>query len=220
MVDCVAKDRLAQSSLYSQSMTVPLALDAAHSAEHNSTASYQSEFASAPCEHVLPDLLSFSDVQDRVASEFRLNAEQLQAFKITCSVVFDHHVLHKSNIEPLCMFLTGPGGTGKTYVVNAVKHVMEYYQLDHCVQSIAPTGTTASLIDGSTIHNGLGIRVCSLDKGRGNRKPGEDSEDLSVLVSVKSKLKLHKEWKDVVLLLIDEVSLLDVALLGKVDAAL
>ncbi|KAF9077798.1 hypothetical protein BDP27DRAFT_1146940, partial [Rhodocollybia butyracea] len=57
----------------------------------------------------------------------------------------------------LRMLLTGPGGTGKTHVVKAVKKVMEHYGIDHYLRFVAPTGTAAALIEGTTIHKGLGI---------------------------------------------------------------
>ena len=64
--------------------------------------------------------------------------------------------------------MTGPGGTGKTHVVKAVQKVMEHYNATHRIRFLAPTGLAASLIDGMTVHKGLGIKVKSKDKGKGN----------------------------------------------------
>ncbi|KAF5342709.1 hypothetical protein D9758_015874 [Tetrapyrgos nigripes] len=120
--------------------------------------------------------------------------------------------------DPLQMFLTGPGGTGKTHVINSVKEVMKMYSKDHCIRYLAPTGWAASLIDGMTIHKDLGIKIKSKDKGKGNQKLGENEEDYSVCINVKKSRLL--EWKDIVLLFIDEVSLMDAGLFAEIDAAL
>ena len=50
----------------------------------------------------------------------------------------------------------------------AVQQVMQFYNAAHTIRFLAPTGSTASLIDGMTIHKGLGIKVTSKDKGKGN----------------------------------------------------
>ncbi|KAF9067544.1 hypothetical protein BDP27DRAFT_1145730, partial [Rhodocollybia butyracea] len=88
---------------------------------------------------------------------FQLNAKQLQAFTIISSTMIQQNVLNISSKDPLRMFLTGPGGTGKTHVVKAVREVMKFFGLDHTIRFVAPTGTAAALIDGTTIHKGLGI---------------------------------------------------------------
>ncbi|KAF5357492.1 hypothetical protein D9758_012512 [Tetrapyrgos nigripes] len=118
------------------------------------------------------------------------------------------------------MFLTGPGGTGKTHVVKSVKEVMMLYGMDHRIRFLAPTGRAASLIDGTTIHKGLGIQIKSKDKGKGNRKLGESEEDYSVCINVKKREQLRAEWKDVVLVFLDEISMLDVGLFAEIDTAL
>ena len=60
------------------------------------------------------------------------------------------------------MLLSGPGGTGKTHVVNAVQQVMKSYGYQHSIRFLAPSGSAASLIDGMTIHKGLSIEVQKL----------------------------------------------------------
>ncbi|KAF6750247.1 hypothetical protein DFP72DRAFT_748706, partial [Ephemerocybe angulata] len=121
---------------------------------------------------------------------------------------------------PLRMLMTGPGGTGKTHVVRAVKEVMAHHNAAHQLRFLAPTGSAAALIDGMTIHKGLGIRIEKANKsGKGNRTIGE-GEDLSVIMSVKNKSKLREEWKNVDVLFIDEVSLLSAQLLCEVDYTL
>ncbi|KAF9061028.1 hypothetical protein BDP27DRAFT_1149306, partial [Rhodocollybia butyracea] len=97
---------------------------------------------------------------DQIAASFKLNTKQLHAFHIICSSIINRHIFSKSNMyvhEALRLFLTGPGGTGKTHVVKAVKELMRHFGIDHTIRFIAPTGGAACLIDGTTIHKGLGI---------------------------------------------------------------
>jgi hypothetical protein len=71
-----------------------------------------------------------------------------------------------------------------------------------------------------TVHEGLGIKIRSANKGKGNRAPGDGTEDLSVLISIQNHMQLREEWKNVEFLLIDEVSLLSLQLLADIDHAL
>ncbi len=111
-------------------------------------------------------------------------------------------------------------GTGKTHVVHAVQEVMDLFACAHRIRYLAPTGTAAALIGGSTCHKGLSIKVHDPSKGKGNRKPGFSTEDYSVVVSVNSKTELREEWKHVVVLFIDEISLLSLQMLSEIDYSL
>jgi hypothetical protein len=67
--------------------------------------------------------------------------------------------------QSLCMLMTGPGGR-KTHVVKALKHLMTIYGCGHKIHFLAPTGGAAALIDGQTIHTGLGIKVYTNKAGK------------------------------------------------------
>jgi len=54
-----------------------------------------------------------------IANKWNLNKEQVQAFRI----IVEHSEQCAS--EPLHMFISGPAGTGKTRVINAVKEVFQ-----------------------------------------------------------------------------------------------
>ncbi|THU95725.1 hypothetical protein K435DRAFT_590335, partial [Dendrothele bispora CBS 962.96] len=133
----------------------------------------------------------------KTISEYNLNQKKTQAFQITSSQYLNRYVFQSSaeaECGPLRMFLTGPGGIGKTHVLNAVKFVMKMYGMDHRIRFLVPTGKAASLINGMTICRGLGIKIKSQQK---------------VLINVNNRSELRAEWKDVDLLFIDEISLLD-----------
>ncbi|KAG2150886.1 hypothetical protein DEU56DRAFT_728254, partial [Suillus clintonianus] len=105
----------------------------------------------------LTSMVTPDDVMRHYEKHFGLNAKQKNCFRIICQWFVNKHILKNNNQPPLSMVMTGPGGTGKMYVINAVKAVMSHYRCDHQIRYLAPTGSAASLINGMTIHKGLGI---------------------------------------------------------------
>ncbi|TFK20677.1 hypothetical protein FA15DRAFT_547955, partial [Coprinopsis marcescibilis] len=158
---------------------------------------------------------------DLIEQTQKLNKQQSVAYRIITTHFIQKYVLKDETEKPLRMLMTGPGGTGKTYAVNAVSEVLKMYRCSHAIRFLAPTGSAAALIDGMTIHKGLGIKIdSSSSKGKGNRIPGQSGEDMSVVVNIKTSQNLRAEWKHVNLLFIDEASLLSAQLLCEVDYAL
>ena len=133
-------------------------------------------------------------VINRIGTEFHLNSKQWVAFRIIARSFIKIHLKMFDKPEPIHMLMTGPAGTGKTHVVNAVCALMVEYGDEHSLRMLAPTGTAASLIDGMTIHKGLGIKIKSSQKGKGNRNPGESGEDYTVLISIQNRTLLWDEW--------------------------
>ena len=157
---------------------------------------------------------------NRIGTEAHLNSKQWISFRIIARSFIKINIDISDKPEPIRMLMTGPAGTGKTHVVNAVRALMAEYGDEHTLRLLAPTGTAASLIDGMTIHKGLGIKIKSNRKGKGNRNPGDSSEDYTVLISVRNRTLLRDEWRLVKVLFIDEVSLLSQQLICEVDHAL
>ena len=89
-------------------------------------------------------------IQD-VMVEFNLNREQQRAF----SIVANHAV--NADSEPLKMYIGGMGGTGKTQVLKALMKFFDVRNESHRLVVVAPTGTAASLLGGSTYHYMFGI---------------------------------------------------------------
>ncbi|KAG1779378.1 hypothetical protein EV702DRAFT_923351, partial [Suillus placidus] len=98
----------------------------------------------------------------KIGNDYHLNKKQWVAYWIIAEH-FVHSFIEKRDDPPPApiMLMTGPGGTGKTHVVKAVRAVMEYYGYDHIIRFLAPTGSAAALIDGITVHKGLGIKIKS-----------------------------------------------------------
>jgi hypothetical protein len=155
-----------------------------------------------------------------IGSRFNLNKKQWIGFRIIARAFLQIHLQLLEKKEPLRILLTGPGGTGKTHVVQALHAVMAVYGCEHVLRFLAPTGSAATLINGMTIHKGLGIKIKSNQKGKGNRKPGEGAEDYTVLISVHNRTALRDGWRLVEVLWIDEISLLSQQLISEVNHAL
>ena len=99
------------------------------------------------------------------------------------------------------IFITGPGGTGKTFLIK------EYYKKYHLYRNIGITSTTgvsAILIGGTTLHSYLGLGI------------GEDSLE-HLYQKIKRNPKANKNWKSVDTLVIDEVSMLRPELFDKIE---
>ena len=167
-------------------------------------------------------LSTTEEIINIVGEQHHLEKQQWIAFRIITRSFLENHLNHLASkkTNPLRMLLTGPGGTGKSHVVKAVHKVMEHYRVGHTIRFLAPTGSAASLIDGMTVHKGLGIKVKSTDKGKGNRKLADNQEDYSVVITTQNKTKLRDEWRLVEIVMIDECSLLSAELLSEINAAL
>jgi ATP-dependent DNA helicase PIF1 len=93
------------------------------------------------------------------------------------------------------LFITGPGGTGKTKLV---KHLVDYnYSINKKTQVCALTGCAAVLIgcNARTIHSFSGIKLC-----KGKRE--------QIIASVTKNRNAVRNWRDIKCLILDEVSML------------
>ncbi len=105
-------------------------------------------------------------------------------------------------VQPYNIFLSGPGGTGKSYVIKMIHHDIKYFFSklpsttieDPLVLLTAFTGTAAFQIDGITLHSALHLPTTGVSK--------LSDEKLTVLCCKCSQLKL---------LIIDECSMVSAA---------
>ncbi|KAJ3845877.1 P-loop containing nucleoside triphosphate hydrolase protein, partial [Lentinula lateritia] len=126
-----------------------------------------------------------------------LNEEQERAFRLIAS----HTQQEKS--EPLRMFIGGPGGTGKSHVISALKLFFEAQGESRRFRLASYTGVAAKNISGMTLHSALLL-----------------STTTSAKVNSKSRQKLLAMWQGVDYLFIDEVSMLGCKFLLKISRAL
>jgi ATP-dependent DNA helicase PIF1 len=105
------------------------------------------------------------------------------------------------NNGQLIMCIPGCGGTGKSQLIRALGKYFLITKRMQMMRKLAPTGIAAGEIDGMTIHSFLGEQRNS-GKPRTIR-PGDS--------------KLEKEWRSVEYLLIDEMSMVGLTLLAKLN---
>jgi hypothetical protein len=97
------------------------------------------------------DSVADQKFMDDTVKEYLLNEEQQRAFKIIAN-----HATRK-NSEQLKMYIGGMGGTGKSRVIKALISFFERRKESHRMIIVAPTGSAAALLAGSTYHSVLGI---------------------------------------------------------------
>ncbi|CAF1406501.1 unnamed protein product [Rotaria sordida] len=140
--------------------------------------------------------------QKTIADEFTLNREQRAAFMIiTSHLDGDSRCRTGDNNDQLIMCIPGCGGTGKSQLIRALSKYFLVTKRMQMMRKLAPTGIAAAEIGGMTIHSFLGEQRNS-GKPR-TIKPGD--------------LKLEKEWRLVEYLLIDEMSMVGLNLLAKLN---
>ncbi|KAF8227077.1 hypothetical protein L208DRAFT_1298513 [Tricholoma matsutake] len=83
---------------------------------------------------------------DKIVKDFELNTEQERAYHIVA-----YHSCSE-NPEQLKMNLAGMAGTGKTRMLKALMHLFTQKKEAHQLVIVAPTGSAASLLNGSTYH--------------------------------------------------------------------
>src|SRR5258705_2672554 len=88
-----------------------------------------------------------------VIEKFELTSDQERAFRI----IANHAVAPGS--EQLIMYVCGMGGTGKSQVIKALMDLFKARNESHRFVVLAPTGTAAALLQGSTYYSFLGVPI-------------------------------------------------------------
>jgi Helitron helicase-like domain at N-terminus/PIF1-like helicase len=88
---------------------------------------------------------------DSVSAEYSLNTEQDRAFRL----IANHACSHDS--DQLKMYIAGMAGTGKSQVLKSLVEFFRQKNESHRLIMVAPTGSAAALLKGSTYHSAFGI---------------------------------------------------------------
>jgi hypothetical protein len=135
-------------------------------------------------------------MMEEVTRKWTLNAEQKRGFEI----VAHHTTLEKP--DQLLMYLGGPGGTGKSRVVNALRDFFNLRRQPRRFRLAAYTGVAARNIGGATLHSLLQM------------------SEVGRQASAKGKRDLAAMWDGVDYLFIDEVSMIGCEFLHNISRAL
>jgi hypothetical protein len=136
---------------------------------------------------------------DNTVKEYNLNVEQERAFR----VIANHATLNDTN--QLKMYLGGMGGTGKSQVIRSLISLFEKNNEAHRIMILAPTGSAAALLNGSTYHSVLGV-------GSDNQRRSRNEQ--TTLAQVRTKLE------GVDYIFIDEISMIACHELYRISAQL
>ena len=101
------------------------------------------------------DVCTYNNDEEMEAliQEFTLNEKQAHAF----SMITEHSGTDKP--MQLRMFLGGPGGTGKSQVINALQTFFQRKGEDRHFHLASYTGVAAHNIQGTTLHAVLGLNL-------------------------------------------------------------
>ncbi|KLO04884.1 hypothetical protein SCHPADRAFT_840048, partial [Schizopora paradoxa] len=142
------------------------------------------------------DQKQLRELRLNISSSYQLNKEQQRAFNI-----ITNHVTSHTN-HRLQMYLGGMAGTGKSQVIRAVTEFFDSIGQSGQIILLAPTGSAAALIGGSTYHSYLGI----MDKRQNT--------------SQTTMAKLSQKLVGVKYVFIDEISMISCSDLYKISAQL
>lgn len=110
-------------------------------------------------------------------------------------------IVYDSMLAGKNIFITGLAGTGKSFLINKYKQEFGEFKT---IGTTSTTGISALLFGGTTLHSFLGI--------------GLGTGDIDVLETlIESKPWIHKRWRDLEVLIIDEISMLDPKLFDKLE---
>ncbi|KYN05749.1 ATP-dependent DNA helicase PIF1 [Cyphomyrmex costatus] len=131
------------------------------------------------------DKYEVNNVDEMIA---QLNSDQKRIFdKVTASIL--------SNSENLRLYISGEGGTGKSFLIKTIRSwIKKYVEKDTAIT--APTGIAAFNIDGLTIH-----RLFQLPVEHGRTAKYKQLSDVVLKF-------IREELKNVALIIIDEVSMI------------
>uniref|UniRef100_A0A8H7NHY1 ATP-dependent DNA helicase n=1 Tax=Bionectria ochroleuca TaxID=29856 RepID=A0A8H7NHY1_BIOOC len=146
---------------------------------------------------------SFTELGRVSAQNYTLNTLQTLALQLVCGFL-DRYATDPDSAGQHFQYTGGPGGTGKSRVVEALKWVFSARGQSHLLRITGTSGSAAAHIGGTTLYS-----ACGLDTRRSSDK----------------KLPLFSEakkwmWKQKLVLVIDEVSMLGGATLYEASCRL
>ncbi|KAH7461132.1 hypothetical protein FOMA001_g19195 [Fusarium oxysporum f. sp. matthiolae] len=134
---------------------------------------------------------SFVELGRRAAAHYTLNHLQDMALQLICRSL-DKYIANPEAAGQHLQYIGGPGGTGKSRIIDALKHVFAVRDQQHFLQITGSSGSAAAQIGGTTVHS-----ACGLDTHRSS------NEQLPRFSEAKKWA-----WKQKLVFVIDEISML------------
>lgn len=162
---------------------------------------------------------SFYAEGGRVCEGFALNSRQRAALLLICRQL-DRigQAQRESDVDQLCQFIGGEGGTGKSRIIEAIVELFARRGIQNRLLVTATSGTAAARINGITIHSACNLSVeqrsasTSWKRLDGVQVSGHGPR----FVSGQSRM----DWQDKYLIIVDEVSMLGARTLFAVNEQL
>ncbi|KID78679.1 ATP-dependent DNA helicase PIF1 [Metarhizium guizhouense ARSEF 977] len=161
---------------------------------------------------------SFYAEGDRVCETLTLNSRQRAAFLLICRQMDRiRQAQRETDVDQLCQFIGGEGGTGKSRIIEAIVELFARRGAENRLLVTATSGTAAARINGITIHSACNLSVEQRSAWTSSKLNGMDTSGPgSRFVSGQSRM----DWQDKQLLIIDEVSMLGARTLFAVNEQL
>ena len=133
-----------------------------------------------------------------------MNSDQKFAFDIVLKCIYNY-IENPDEFEPLRMIVSGTAGSGKSFLIKCiVKAIRTILSSNKAVQVLCPTGSSANIISGVTLHNFL--KIPTTKRGQ-DMKAHEGSTGES----------LQKNCEGLKVILVDERSLIGSTTLGLME---
>jgi hypothetical protein len=145
-----------------------------------------------------------------IAEAFTLNIEQREAFSVAATAVVESIRYRmpssspKTTPTPIRLLIAGAGGCGKSRIIDALRHFTHAWNVPHAIVVTAYTGNAAVLLRGRTVHNAIGMQA------RTTKTSTTDNHSAN----------LKRFIQSATVFVIDEVSMISLALLHKIDTQL
>jgi hypothetical protein len=146
---------------------------------------------------------SFVELGHQAAVLYTLNYLQGMALQLVCRFL-DKYTANPDSAGQHLQYIGGPGGTGKSRIIDALKHVFALKDQQHLLQITGSSGSAAAQIGGTTVHSACGLDI--------RRSPNEQLPRFSEAKKW--------AWKQKLVFVIDEVSMLGGATFFKTNSNL
>jgi len=157
--------------------------------------------------------LTSADIRRTISAQLPLNQKQqdIVAYIIRKLLQRPSAELSSEGSETdpsqLLLYIGGEGGTGKSQVVKSIMLALDLIGIADDAILVAPTGAAADNINGSTIHTSLNME----------RNPSRDGRTSQKSTTSPRMQVLKRIWSVKRLLIIDEVSMVDLAWLSRIN---